>query len=259
MSHAPWSATKASVALACGRRFFLKYVKREQGLEPASSHGRVGNAAHVLVEMILKGRTPESAYIRAVTDKELTKTERQSVGEYMDSAESFKARVDAFKAKYGMDNVTVLQELPLAFDANMRAVDYWDKNALWRGKLDAVMIVAHKGRTHITVIDHKTGTRNDEKEDSYRSQLESYVVALLAKYPDAEAVVPAIHWMKSDDEAQRMQFFPAISAADIRTQVWPKVVAYYASAEAATQSTAPTLGWYCSYCEYYRDCVASKP
>lgn len=81
----------------------------------------------------------------------------------------------------------ILAEVPVALDANFRAVD-WDSEQCWtRGVIDLLVI----GDTTAVVIDWKTGKRKPTQ------QLKLYAAYVFAMYPRVDVVHAAFAWLPS--------------------------------------------------------------
>lgn len=262
MSHQPWSHSKKSVADQCPRRFYHKYVARPRTHKEyvSSSAGRIGNAVHILLENLVQGRNSKSTFIRAVSG--LTSEEIFEVKAYRDGIFRFLERFDAWCKKRNVAPCDVYPEMGVAFTEDGEIVDYWDKRAFWRGKLDLGVKVrdAKTGDVSMVIIDHKTGTRKPDKEAAYHEQLNAYVIGAFYMDPSIVGVQTLLHWVGEDLREDMYAFGPYRDRADIELNLIPKFFdAYNATEQAATtyvdeDTSPPQEDYYCSWCEYAYCC-----
>lgn len=139
----------------CPWKAYRQYIAKDLPRSPASSAMTWGITCHSALEARLKHGTP--------FPPEMT-------------FEKFAAPLAAAGAK---------AELPLAIDEQGNSVDFWDRSAWLRGKLDATIV---KGVAAV-IADLKTGRRREEK-----AELETHAVLLKAKHPELQRINAFYFW-----------------------------------------------------------------
>lgn len=257
VQNTPWSISKASVALDCNLRFHYKYHMRKYGTPSKSSAGLIGSAAHVFVEMLLKGFDAQEAYRRACLDAPMTTEERRTLQEFNEPAHRFLTRFRKFCATKNVQDTHLHVEKAVAFRRDGTLCDFFDKTGYWRGKWDVGVEVHSPDGLRILIMDHKTGAPSQDKLDTYAAQLNSYVVSALYAYPELKSAQTVLHWLREEDDQQMFQFGPAYTREQIKEDLIPWFYQYYDNANRRAKETpTATTGWFCTFCEYINSCPA---
>jgi len=248
IKHAPWSMSKASVALSCPFRHRLKYIEHIKGKEAiAGSAARIGSAAHEAIEWVLKGKYDlKEALRRTVIKTALTSPEMDDVFALAYSLQAFLERLNKFKKKYEVNEQKV--ELRFGLTADFEKVPFFDKSGrlFFRGVWDLCLRVQDD---QLVIIDHKSGQVKDISE--YHDQLSMYALAGLSIFPGITKVHVALNFMQ---DATGLHWGTPQSAQEVRENALPWFVAHLNKAgESAEQNTA-RKGYWCSFCEYTKMC-----
>lgn len=140
------------------RHYHLRVVKDVS--EPPSEALTWGNTVHKALENRLRDGTPLPAKL---------------------------ATYEPYAAKLAAKPGTLMVEEPIALTRDMKRVDWWDKAAWLRGKLD----VAVKNGTKAAILDWKTGSRKPDND-----QLTLFADLAFTVYPDVEQVTTGFIWLK---------------------------------------------------------------
>lgn len=247
--HAPWSMSKASVALTCPFRYQLKYIQRVKGREEpaAATPKRIGIAAHEALEWVLKGQHDlQEALRRAAIKSMLTTPEMDEVFALAHNLRLFLERLEAFKAKNDVQQQSV--ELKFGLTRRLEHVPFFDKSGelLFRGVWDLCL---RTSGNYLIIVDHKSGEVKDV--DAYREQLDMYALAGIHVFPGIVGVQPAIHYMQDDtglhwDKLQSVQ--------QIEERILPWFVDYLNRAGDKAEHNNPCEGKWCGFCEYTNIC-----
>lgn len=249
LKHAPWSMSKASVAISCPFRHRLKYVQKVKGREAAaSSASRIGIAAHEALEWVLKGKHDLKEALRRTAIKTmLTTPEMDEVFALTHNLQLFLDRLEKFKKKHAVSEQRV--ELKFGLTPEFEQVPFFDKSGqlFFRGVWDLCMRAQEK---YLIIVDHKSG--QVKNVDEYREQLDMYALAGLHVFPSVEGVQSAIHFMQDDTG---LHWEKKMRSPDtIRKEVLPWFVEHLNKAgENAEQNNAKKGRW-CSFCEYTEMC-----
>lgn len=249
LRHAPWSVSKLGT-LSCPRSFWHRYVKRDKGTA-SGSESKVGSVVHNVQEHGLLGSetSTEDRLIQESLKGELTGAEFDSAQSKMEGVEAYTKRIKAWEARRG---VTVREvEGFFAMDRNFKACDYEDTNpdVLLRGKIDYMGITD----SLIAVVhDHKTGKK--KPVDDHATQLQFYMLLVLAKYPYLKGIECAIHYV-GDPE---LQWMPLFTADDITKRLRPWLVGTLnrqaTNLLRVEGGTAPAkVSPLCKWCSYSKD------
>lgn len=253
MSYAPWSISKADVALACNLRFHLKYDRGEKGQAITSGAGRLGSAAHVMLERMLEGQPFERAFKAGVMKAALTHKEIYELKTYREPSERFLKKYRAWKEKYDVQEEHI--EMQVAVNEDLEITDYWAKDTYFRGVFDLGTLVKRGGDTYLIIIDHKSG--DPKPLEDYANQLHAYLVCALSLYPDIAGAQAAIHWLRAQEDLDQkvIEWTKMYSADAIRNELVPWFRSYLAQAQdRGDANPEPNEGWYCTFCEYQYKC-----
>lgn len=188
IKYSPWSISKLTVADTCGLRFKWQYIEKRKQKKTKDPRGRVGSAAHKILELLLRGTDDYSRAIKiAAIDNKLTTPEIELLMEHGDNIKKFITRIDNFKKKH--DVVRQEVEGRFALTRDMKPTKFFDNNSLVRGVFDYVLYLENQS---LIIIDHKTGQPEDIEK--HRDQLNEYALAGLILNPKAAGVQCAIHY-----------------------------------------------------------------
>jgi len=252
VKYAPWSMSKAAVAISCPFRHRLKYIDRVKGTEAAArSSARIGIAAHETLEWVLKGKyNLKEALRRAVIKTMLTTTEMDEVFALAYSLQAFTERLDKFKKKHGVTEQTV--ELKFGLTADFERVPFFDKSGklFFRGVWDLCLRVQDH---YLVIVDHKSGQIKDISE--YHDQLSMYALAGLSIFPGITRVQSAVNFMQ---DATGLHWGSPQSEQDIHEKILPWFVGHLNKAGELAGQNVPHKGYWCSFCEYTKMCPLSS-
>jgi len=252
MKNTPWSISKANLAHQCTLRYHLKYSKRVAGHHIESSAGRIGSAAHQILEKMLKGDDFRTAFVAAAMSK-LTRTEQLELKTYESGILRFLQIFGEWRTKMGRPEV--YPELQLAVTADLVGTDYWDSDAFFRGVLDISAVVTKNGEKFAIIVDHKSGDVTEI--DKYMDQLDAYVAISSIIYPEVVGAQAAIHWLRAESSLDQKPIVwgPMYYRTEIEETILPKFLKHLAEAEERVRGRpVPTAGWYCTFCEYQKTC-----
>jgi len=247
---APWSMSKAQLALNCPYAFNLQYVQRSKNKTKVSNAaGRIGIAVHAILERFLKGTDFQKSLKKAGVDAKLTSSEMNIMLSYKSNILEFKERIERYNARHQVHKMLV--ECEFAVDHNFEPTTYWAKNALFRGKMDLALQASDN---MVVVIDHKTGTPygdNAEILAKHETQRIFYAVGTPAVFPEMERVQLAFHYVKNGDIIWDARPF---TVEDIhKHHAW--VTNYLnKAAESADTKEVGAKDWYCNFCQYQHVC-----
>ena len=248
LKHAPWSMSKASVALSCPFRHRLKYIQRVKGKEAsASSASRIGIAAHEALEWALKGKHDlKEALWRTAIKTQLTTPEIDELYALTHNLHLFLERLEKFKQKHGVTEQRV--ELKFGLTPTFDQVPFFDKSGhlFFRGVWDLCMRAHEK---YLIIVDHKSGQIKDVAE--YRDQLNMYALAGLHVFPGIEGVQSAIHYMQDDTG---LHWDNMLSVKDIREAILVWFVDHLNKAGESAEASVARRGFWCAFCEYTEMC-----
>lgn len=248
LKHAPWSMSKAYVALSCPFRYRLKYIEHVKGKEAAvSSASRIGIAAHEALEWALKGKYDlKEAMRRTAIKTQLTTPEIDELYALTHNLHLFLERLEKFKQKHGVTEQQV--ELKFGLTPTFDQVPFFDKSGrlFFRGVWDLCMRARDK---YLIVIDHKSGQVKDIAK--YRDQLNMYALAGLYVFPGIEGVQSAIHFMQDDTGLCWDDMLPAKT---IRESVLTWFVDHLNKAGESAEAQVARRGSWCAFCEYAEMC-----
>lgn len=143
----------------CPRRHYLLRVVKAV-VEPPSEALTWGNTVHKALENRLRDKT--------------------RLPQGMASYEPYAAKLEAKPGE-------LLVEEPIALDADLKRVDWWDKTAWLRGKLDVAVV---NGQT-AGIFDWKTGKRKPDND-----QMQLFAALALTVYPEVEKVTTGFIWLQ---------------------------------------------------------------
>jgi len=253
MSYAPWSISKADVALACNLRFKLRYDVGEKGQAITSGAGRIGSAVHIVLETMLEGGSFEAGFKRGVMKAALTHKETYELKTYREPVDRFMKKYGDWKSRYNVLEEHVEKQVSINKDLDI--IGYWDKPGYFRGVFDLGVLVERAGKKYLIVIDHKSG--DPKPIENYTKQLHSYMVCALSLYPDIAGAQAAIHWLRAQEDLDQkpIEWTQMYSAETIQNKLVPWLHDYLGEAqERGDAAPEANEGWYCTFCEYQYKC-----
>lgn len=241
---APWSMSKAQAAYNCPFRFDLKYVRKKKGHVAKSAAGRVGIAAHAVLEGYLKGVPLKDVMHRAAIDNELTTPEIEDLLSYAHHIDTFSQRLSKFKAAKNVSEQHV--EMKFGLTQDMQPTKFFpsgkDKPVFFRGVWDLCLRARDR---FLIIIDHKSGAV--KSLETYGEQLRLYAIAAINVFPRVDGVQSALHFLQSEEIVWDRMY----NTETIREKFYPWFVNFIN--KAAGETVDPTIarkGWYCGFCEY---------
>lgn len=256
-SFAPWSSTKADVALACSLRFNLKYDQRMKGKPIERGEGRIGSAVHAIIEKLLKGSEFDISFKEAAIISKLTRNEMFELRTYQVAIENFLRRYDDWRARMRAEEIHIEKSIATNFDLQKR--DYWDSDVYFRGVLDLCTLIQKDDKRYAIVMDHKTGKRKELS--TYEKQLRLYNILALVEFEGIAGAQSALHWVREseDPDAKSIDWDRMYTKEKIEAELVPWFHTHLSSAQKRGQSPPqPTEGWYCGFCEYQHICPLKK-
>lgn len=258
--HAPWSMSKAELALHCGLAFHMKYIKKAKGIPPRDSGGRVGTAAHAALEAVLKGSVlslKELLYNAAFNHK-LTTPEFDDLVALTHNITRFIERFDVYKKGHKITDVRIEHKFGLAEDTT--PAKFFPKSGdvpvFFRGVMD---IVAPMQDDYVLILDHKSGNPPASRTDAldyHRAQLQFYSVAALSMFPNMRGVVMALHYIQSEEIIFATE--RPLEAETIRKDLLPWYYQFLNDAGVAAEVSTPKVGFKCRFCDYVDQCPLKR-
>ena len=249
----PWSPSKAGVLAECPLKYIFQYIekpslKEDEVVVQDNSMLEMGSAVHKYAENITNGMSNLVAEADAFEDIPKTKKNMLTIRSQKRGINSFKERMDAFKAK----NTVILDEaeLRLAITPSLAKTDFWDYNSVLRGILDRLIIIEKNGKHHAIAIDIKTG--RSRPVDTYTLELESYGVMLHSCY-DLSSVSMAAYFSSTED----LVWYPRkVKKEDITED---NVV--FTTINDLVETISPSnfnVGRHCNWCKYKLLCEKER-
>jgi hypothetical protein len=259
--YAPWSLSKAKVAMDCSYRFNLQHVQKvRKGRVPAtSSSGRIGKTAHYALEMLLKARkkSPQvetgallkRAFLEGAVQENLTSPEIEEALSYAHNILRFVERLDRICEKTGVEDTVVEHRFGLRADGTLTT--FWGKNndVFFRGVWDLAM----KTPTHMAILDHKSGTPPADAKEAmarHQDQLKLYAVSALSMHPKLSGVKAGLHYLQSEE----IVWAPTYTRETIQQELIPWYHEFINNAAACVPQNLARRGYYCAFCEYTTLC-----
>ncbi len=256
--YAPWSISKAELAVVCPAQFRHKYLlKSASGPTAANSDNKVGIVAHSILEHRVKGTSNADARKIAKVE-ELTSTELETLRTLQDNMDAFVQRFDAFCKAQRVSRI--LTEIKWGFTVDYKPTDFWAKDVYFRGQLD---LGALTGDGALFVLDHKSGEAKAIENDApKKQQLQSYAVLALPNMPEISGVRSGVHFLKGDNPDLRLQWMDYIPANSVRQAYAPWLFerinecarALIGERFDAKVAKKKERGWPCHWCNYQALC-----
>lgn len=167
-----WSYSRLRDYKTCPLKAKFKYIDKLS--EPGNAAMERGSEIHELAENYIRG------HIRCIP-KEL---------------KAFEGLFKELKKALDKGTYPVFVENQMAFTRDWDVTGWYDKDVSLRMILDLVFIKTdEQGREVAYVIDWKTGKNDNRLKDSYEEQLELFATGTLIKFPDVDAVIPALYYL----------------------------------------------------------------
>lgn len=210
-----WSISRLQVFEQCQYRAKLQWLDKIADTQPKTAADR-GSAIHLEAEDYVLGK-----------------------GELTHNLRHFSTDLTALKNHASKGLVTVEEEW--AFDRSWN-VSEW-KSGWLRLKCDAV---CHLSRSHVVVIDHKTGKRFGN-EIKHAVQLQLYAVCALIRYPEVEQVTCELWYLDQNELASfvlhRRQLKKYLAIFDEKGRKFTDTTTFKPNPNVVT----------CRYCPYHAD------
>ena len=240
LANAPWSISKAGMLEKCSLQFHYKY-KLKLVEQATFNNSRLGTAVHRALELALEGAvTVDKAFDMARLEEELTETETEQLLAFRMQVSAFVAKMHKFKLQHGVRET--LLEAKMALKPDFTSTAFFDKTGFLRGVIDYAMITADG---YAIIIDHKSGKQKELKE--YDTQMRTYCLMILAKYPQLKGVQTAINFVMTD----QLLWNKMVLADEIREKYQPWLVDYMIkTCKPLLLPPAATQSWACQWCAY---------
>ena len=254
IKHAPWSHSKLNVLNQCTLRFDLKYIQNKKEPPITDSRGRIGNAAHKTLELIMtKGLEMNRAMKQAAFDNKLTTNETDDLLGFRVNINNFLERYQKYKEKFPVGREAI--EHRFGITVTMQPTTFFGKDVFFRGATDVSLFLQNKD---VVVIDHKSSDKREEQSGNYKyeEQLKVYAVASLVEDPALRGVQSAIHYIKTEE----IEWSTYVKSNTIQDEYIPWLVKYVNDASVRLiEPVKATKGWYCTFCGYKPACPAWRP
>lgn len=252
LKYGPWSISKLTAARECPCKFYLQYIKKEKQEKTTDPRGRIGDAVHRTIELMLHGQSDEFALRKSAIDAKLTTNEAETLLEYKPKIFEFLDRLKTYREKQKVQKEFV--ELKFGLTQSLKPTKFFAKDVFFRGIWDLVLTLQ---KPVIIIIDHKSGkpkeTPQGEVEAQDPAQLKSYAVAAKHLYPNIndeplKGIQSAIHYVK----AGLIKFEEFISAEQIEEEYVPWLVNHINESVVNITEENPKAqrGWACAFCGY---------
>lgn len=253
-SFAPWSVSKANLALECPLRFHLRYSKKTKGRKPDAGAGRVGSGVHTLLEHLLLGKDFREGFMAGAMNNGLTRNEMLELKTYRDPADRFMRRLDAFRAKFNVEDDALFVERCQVITEDLEPFGKWFSPGWFGGYTDVMMRVQRDDGPWLIIIDHKSG--EPKALDDHIRQLRSYAVLGWAYERDVVGVQACLHWPKADDDEAMFSWGPAWPASQVEGEFVPWMRDLVQRADEAARKTpvVASENQFCKFCEYQHMC-----
>lgn len=251
LRYAPWSFSKIETADSCPAQFHHKHLVKTAEA-PKTSDTKVGTVAHGILERRVAG-TPYVVAKRESLDKDpLTSDEEEMLRMLEERIEAFLVKFDAFCKRVGVKQLMV--EAGWAFNVRYEKVDFWAKDAFFRGKVDLGVVTRDDD---LVVIDHKSGVAKDLTRDvKKRQQLNSYAVLALPNLPGIVGVRGGIHFMQGAED-KAIQWTDYVDVTRVREVYVPWLYTRINETAATLVEpfpAKPNLRWPCEWCGFQAHC-----
>lgn len=161
-----WSYSRLSAFETCPKQFYHKSVIKDVE-DPPGEHLKWGNQVHKAFEDYINGELdPIPDWFEKWVPVADTVKNREHKG----------CKVEA--------------EVEVVFDRNFKRVDWWDKKAWLRSKLDVFITCGDKA----TVLDWKTGKRRPNSD-----QLELFATLVFIAFPEINTVTTSFVWLNTGE------------------------------------------------------------
>jgi hypothetical protein len=247
--HAPWSISKAGVALNCPHRFYLQYIKKVRLDLPPNPDSLVGTTVHKALELALTDRPLNRCLELAIAENKLTTNEIDRVMGFEVSAQNFIRKFNAYRKKHNGGEPQLEKRFAIDFDGN--PTKFFDNKGFLRGVIDLYMLIQDK--PHAVILDHKTGKEHDL--NFYDPQFNSYLLLLKAQRPQLQGIVVGINFLLTDN----VEFKNRGKLCDVRdvTPIFEEMITYLNNATMDTHKhTVCNKGPLCGWCDYISVCPA---
>jgi len=243
---APWSMSKAKLALQCPFAFNLKYVQRiSEKKADKSSANRIGVAVHEVLEDVIKGMPIKSAYQKGMAKHQLTSVEMDESLAMMHNVQTFMERLAVFKRERDVTEQHV--EKKFGLDKDLHPVAFFGNTVFFRGVWDLCLRAQSK---YLIIIDHKTGQAKIDISQ-YEDQLRMYAIAGVRVFEGIEGVQAALNYIQGDTG---MVWDKMHKPEQIQTEFIEWFEGFLNNAATCATRTHAHPGYWCGYCAYVSAC-----
>lgn len=213
-----WSYSRLADYRKCPRRFKYKHIEKRK--EPEGPALARGNAMHDALQRYIENRIK-------VLPKKLTLPPGKDGKKAPPDATRFevskpvKSVLDELRKHQKSKPIDVLCELQYAVDSKWRPVDWFDRTAWLRAKLDVRQRLGGVSQPPIVrVLDHKSGK---VYPDAHAEQLEIYAAIVLPHEPSVAEIIAGMLYIDQPDAPT----FATFKAADVPKlqKKWTKLAA----------------------------------
>jgi len=247
--------SKAELALNCGLAYNLRYVKKAKGAPPKDAGGRIGIAAHAVLESFLQSAAEpiKDIIYRVALDQQLTTPEIDDLVSFAHSIAHFRDRLESYKIANKVKEQRV--ELKFGLTADLQKTAFFGKDVFFRGVMDLILSTEDGS---IVILDHKSGnppSSHTDALDQHRAQLKLYTLAALLLYPDLKGVQTGLHYLASEEIVWDTKM---VLPSMIREEVMPWYPQFLNEAGLAAENATPKSGWKCKFCEFISQCPLKR-
>lgn len=265
LKYGPWSVSALDVASTCTYRFKLQYIDRVK--PPLSSDprfaidpkGKVGNAVHIFLELLLKGVDSKTAWVKSIVDAKLTTPETETALEYKQNCFNFVDRLKKFSQKHPVKQSQV--EIKFGFTKDLKPTKFFGKDVFFRGVVDLALFME---APRAIIMDHKTGQPSEDKEGNKvalkPAQLNTYAIASEVLYSkhcrkNLEFAQTATHYVSTGD----IVWEEPIPRTTIVDTLIPWFVGYVNECASNVKNIEAKKTWLCDFCKYKQLCPIFNP
>jgi hypothetical protein len=249
LKYAPWSISKADVALQCPMKFNLGYIDKSKEKAVTNTDALVGKAVHRILELTLTGITINKAFQCALSEFQLTSNEEETVQGFRPSVITFLTRFTKYRQQCNGAEPTV--EIKLGVNLDWASVPFFDSSVFFRGVIDLNMDLINK--PHTVILDHKTGKFREL--DHFKHQFDGYLLLKKAHNPAIEKIRVGLNFLQDN----RVDLLKELQDVLDLEPVITRVLSYLNDAAMSLKDlnvTKPSP--LCAWCDHRKRCPAGK-
>lgn len=251
----PWSHSKLKMLQKCPLNFYLKYIKKQKGIEGKSELALVGSAAHRIIELFVTGTSLSDAFKE--TQIEYSKSiPKELWSEKVESLElsisEFKRRLDDFDKKHKIKQIYT--ELRIGVTRDFKPTTFFAKDVFFRGILDMAL---HLENNDAIFLDHKKGGTAAYGLKNYTDQLNTYKVLFHHGVENISGATAGINFI----EEGTLPLGEYHHREDIEIKLKNNLLFLIDAAIHNVEDIGyfkKKVGSHCEYCEYKNDCKSGQ-